>query len=287
MNNHVSVNIPDPEYVASYNPLDLNQGIQDYFKIASNAILYVSLFLVRIQTEKLFTHHGHKNMTSYIEKLAATLNVSRSNVFNWLRIGKIFLAFREELESRGFGQGEGVTKLPYLERALKNNPRKEVFDKLMTLNRRDFIAYARGVDTTGALSSKDEEEITALLNERFMNNQENDTEELSLEKKYTIQKQKMKNNNKETLWFFKNKSLYYKGGWVLSLNTRMPWNMLNMISRAIRVACNALDRKGAVLAVHLDTNEEMWRIQKPIIRLRDEMQSGTFKAEDNVLRFLR
>ncbi|MCL2093993.1 MAG: hypothetical protein FWH12_07335, partial [Treponema sp.] len=87
MNNLVSVNILDPEYVASYGPLDLDQGIQDYFKIASNALLSVCLFLVRIQAEKLFAPLGHKNMTSYIENLAATLNVSRSNVFNWLRIG--------------------------------------------------------------------------------------------------------------------------------------------------------------------------------------------------------
>ncbi|MCL2094112.1 MAG: hypothetical protein FWH12_07955 [Treponema sp.] len=286
MNNLVSLNILNPEYVASYDPLELDQGIQDYLKIANNAVLNVSLTLVRIQAEKVYLLYGCRSMNNYIEGLTVRMQVSRSNVYNWLLMGKMYLKHQAELDARGFRQEEGATKLTYLERALKKHPKDEVFDKLMTLSRREFIAYARGTDKDQE-GRADLESISAMLADTFANNEINESEEITLENINPHKKQKISNENKDTPWKYYGKTLYYRGRWVLALNLKLPWNILNMVSKAIKVACNALDRKGAVLAVHLNDIEEMQRIKKPIIRLRDEMRSGTFKAEDNVLRFLR
>ena len=135
--------IIDLEYSNSDDPLVLDRGVRDTIRGVGLSILTIGLTLARIKSEKLFSALGFKNITAYIEGLSKDTKSDRGNVFSWLKIGETYIKYRDELEKIGFSNGDGPTKLPYLERALEKGPRQEVFDKLMLMSLRQFRAFSR------------------------------------------------------------------------------------------------------------------------------------------------
>jgi hypothetical protein len=70
--------------------------------------------------------------------------MSRANLYNWVYIGEAFITHRTELERIGFSDDDGPTKLPFLDRALNNRPRKEVFKNIVSMSRREFEEWSKG-----------------------------------------------------------------------------------------------------------------------------------------------
>ena len=138
-----STTIINLDFASSDDPLVLDRGVRDTIRGVGLSILTIGLTLARIKSEKLFSALGYKNITAYIEGLSKDTKSDRGNVFSWLKIGETYIKYRDDLEKIGFSNGDGPTKLPYLERALENGPKQEVFDKLMLMSLRQFRAYAR------------------------------------------------------------------------------------------------------------------------------------------------
>ena len=143
MNTLTAINNYPLDYADSNDPVELDRGVRSAIRGVGLSILTISLTLARIKSEKLFLDLGWKNMTAYIEGLSKDTKSDRGNVFSWLKIGETYIKHRDELEKIGFSSGDSPTKLPYLERALENAPKEEVYNKLMTMSVRDFKKFAK------------------------------------------------------------------------------------------------------------------------------------------------
>ncbi|MCL2093728.1 MAG: hypothetical protein FWH12_05970 [Treponema sp.] len=252
-----------PDYAASLDPLEVDQGIQESINNAKIAILHVGISLVKIKNEKMYLPLGFKNMTAYMENRAKRSNMSRSSIFSWYRIGRLFLKFQDELEERGFCDHEGLSKLPYVEKALAHGAPDEVFDKLVSLSLRDFRDYARGgkarileelPDLPPVSSGIPKEEVSA--------------------PGYSESVFQFKGRT----WGYRGNKLFIMEKEVLTLNRKLPWRIENMIGLALRAACNALERKGYLLAVHLRSSTELDLITQQAPALREEVRASLSAA---------
>ena len=130
------------DFLYSDDPVILDRGIRESIRGIALLVLTTGLGLVKIKADKLFIGLGFKNLTAYIEDLAKTTNHDRATVFSWLKIGETYIKYRTELDEIGFNEGDGVTKLVNLEKALMTRGKKEVFDNLKKMSQRDFRVYA-------------------------------------------------------------------------------------------------------------------------------------------------
>ncbi|MCL2092877.1 MAG: hypothetical protein FWH12_01660 [Treponema sp.] len=210
-----------------------------------NSILNLGLCLVRIRDEKLYLRLGLPHMSAYVMALAEETKKNRSSIYKWLAIGEIFLKYEEKLRSIGFGPLNSPSKLPYLERALARGPEDLVYSYLMEMNQRDFAHYAKTGKTKGpaVLDQKMDEllpEPSSLM------------KEVSGKEEFTI---------------------YYQETWAVKVNKALTKNVIKWIRMAIQLAFNALDRKGSVTAVHLDSIRELIRFNVIAAEAREKMQA--------------
>ena len=132
------------DYVNSDDPAEIDNGIRDTIKGIRLSILAMGLGLAKIKSNKLFKSLKFKNMSMYINDLSRDYKLDRSSIVKWLRIGEAYLKYKNELEMIGFGDSDGPTKLPYLERALAAREKQDVFDKIKKMSLRDFIRFSKG-----------------------------------------------------------------------------------------------------------------------------------------------
>ena len=221
-------------------PVMVNGNILDTIKTAELSILSLGLDLVKIRNYRLYEGLGHKNFSSYVLYLVTESQKTRSSIYKWLKIGEIYLKYQDKLIEIGFRPKDSLTKLPYLERALKNKPQKEVYDNLMKMKQREFSKYARSITENNSETLESTEEIT-----------EENFEETVAEWGYIFT---------------------YKGKKAVWVNNQIGKNFLDKMLPAVRLAYNMLRRGTFVLAVHLDTVKE-WRLFKPIaVRARKELK---------------
>ena len=135
------------DYADSADAFEIDRGIRDSIRGIRLSILAMGLALAKMRAKGLFRDLGYPSITQYVEKLSNDTQIEKSNIFRWLSIGEVYLKYREELESAGFSDEDGPTKLTYLARALEKNDKKMVFDKIKNTSLRDFISFAK--DNTG------------------------------------------------------------------------------------------------------------------------------------------
>ena len=222
-----------PGFLGSEDPVKLDQGIRDTIRGVGHSILCIGIGLVRMKSEKYFIKLKYKNMSAYINGLAKDLKMDTSSIYNRLRIGKTYLKYREELENIGFDAGDGVSKLPYLERALAKRPKEEVFLSLMAMGQREFMDYARSQPGEKPVSDK---------------------------------------NLKFQKWELRGYILYIDGKRAIILNKDLDEKTIRMLLAAMRASCRALEREGVILAVHLNNNEELRRFARIAKRERKKMR---------------
>ena len=123
----------------------INRDIINTIKSVDNSIIRISLNLVKIKSEKLYFGLGFDKMSQYLKNLIQATKKDRSSIYKWLQMGEVYVKYREKLERAGFNTMDSMTKLPFLERALKNNPQKEVYDNIVKMSQREFANYARSI----------------------------------------------------------------------------------------------------------------------------------------------
>ena len=234
----------DGNFSLPVDPELLNESILETIKMNENSILSIGLALVKIKTERLFRNLGFKNMTSYVLNLAKKTERDRSSIYNWLNIGEIYLKYCKELENAGFSSKDGATKLIYLERALKNHPKKEVYRKIKAMTHRDFADYARLIivvidDDENAL------EIASENNENYL------TEEIDD-------------------WGY---IFYYRKMKAIRVNKKLGRNVLSMLLFFIKAAFEIIEKKKSFgVVVYLENKREFEIFPDYAERAREEMR---------------
>ena len=56
----------------------------------------------------------------------------------------MFEKYENELNTVGFSDNDGPTKLPYLDRALAVREKQDVFEKIKTMSLREFVNFSKG-----------------------------------------------------------------------------------------------------------------------------------------------
>jgi len=126
------------------NAVEIDARIREIIKGTHLSILTMSLGLVKIKVCGLYRDLGCNTMGQYITRLCNDTRMERSSFFFWANIGEIFIKYEHDLEEIGFNDSDGPTKLRYLEKALKINPREDVFNNLKTMSLMEFINFSRG-----------------------------------------------------------------------------------------------------------------------------------------------
>ena len=233
------LNTLNREFDLADDPEILNGSILETIKTIDRSILSVGLGLAIIKTGKLYKRLGFKNMSAYVFYLIAETKRNRSSIYKWLQIGEIYIKYREKLEEIGFSGKDSPTKLPYLERALRIKPQKEVYDNIIDMTQREFADYARSIATI-----RDESpEIP---------------EEDALESVETMDG-----------WGY---SFYYRDKEAVRVSKNLRPSILNKLRSCIRLAFNSLDRNSYVIAVHLDNHREYRRFTTIALEAREKMR---------------
>ena len=140
-------------YTYSDEAADIDRGIRDSIKGIRLSILAMGMGLAKMKAKSLYRDLDCLTMTQYVQRLCDETKMDRTSVFNWLYIGEAYIKYQNDLEQIGFSDSDGPTKLPFLERALETNQKKDVFDNIKNMTVRDFIAFSKSSsekDVSGA-----------------------------------------------------------------------------------------------------------------------------------------
>jgi len=138
------------DYANSNDAAVIDTGIRETIKGVHLSILAMGLGLARLKAKGLYVdlYNGegkpYHSMNDYLEGLCDDMRIERSTAHNWLYIGEVWLKYRKELEKIEFSDTDGLTKLPYVERALETHDRKEVFRNVKLMGWREFKKYSVG-----------------------------------------------------------------------------------------------------------------------------------------------
>ena len=131
-------------YVHSNAAAEIDSTIRKSIRDNRVSVLAMGLDLVKIKEKGLYLGLNCNNISQYVKKLSSDTKMNRSCIFNWLNIGKAYIIYKSELEKIGFGDRDGPTKLPYIERALKTKQRQEVFTNIKKMSVREFKTWVIG-----------------------------------------------------------------------------------------------------------------------------------------------
>ena len=132
------------DYTNSNDAAEIDNGIRSTIRGIRLSILALGIGLATIKSKGLYSALNCRSMAEYIERLSDDAKMDRSSIFNWLCIGEAYIKYKTDLELIGFGENDGPTKLPYLDRALALRQKQEVFDNIKDMSLREFIGFSKG-----------------------------------------------------------------------------------------------------------------------------------------------
>jgi hypothetical protein len=136
------------DYANSDNAAEIDAGIRETIKGVRLSILAIGIGLAKIKAKGLYVDLKYHSIAQYLESLCEQTQMDRSSLHNWLYIGESWLKYRKDLETVGFSEEDGPTKLPYLGRALEIYQKKDVFRAVKKMSLRQFISFSRGETST-------------------------------------------------------------------------------------------------------------------------------------------
>jgi len=136
------------DYAKSDDPAEIDQGIRETIRGVRISILTMGIGLARIKTEGLFRKLKFRSMSAYVDHLCEETEIDRSSIYSWLGMGEAYIKYGSELETIGFTDQDGPSKLPYLERALALGRKDEVFTNLKNMSLREFTDFAKSGNGT-------------------------------------------------------------------------------------------------------------------------------------------
>lgn len=117
---------------------EIDNSIRETIKKARVSILAIGLGLAKIKEKCLYLDLNFSSMSQYVGKLCDDTKIGRSTIFNWLSIGEAYIKYKNDLEKIGFTDSDGLTKLPFIEQALKTKMKQDVFRNIKEMSVRDF-----------------------------------------------------------------------------------------------------------------------------------------------------
>jgi len=132
------------DYTNSDDAMEIDSGIRETIKGVRVSILAMGLGLAKLKRKGLYVDLNYRSMNDYLEKLCDDMQIDRTTAHNWLWIGEAYSKYRKELEKVEFTEEDGLTKLPYMDRALEIHEKREVFRNVKTMSLRQFKEYAKG-----------------------------------------------------------------------------------------------------------------------------------------------
>jgi hypothetical protein len=220
------------DYANSDNADEIDNGIRETIKGIRLSILTMGLGLAKIKEKGLYKNLGCRQMTQYIRKLSNETKMDRSSIFYWLGIGEAFTKYKNELEQIGFCDSDGPTKLPYLERALENNEKQEVFDNIKNMSVRDFIVFAKKQTTISSPAGMGDRPVVSI----------------------------------------RGSTVYIDGKLAIILSTKLDRRTLAYFKKLIKVGCEALEAEGVILPVHLRSMRDARLFEPAAERLKTQMR---------------
>ena len=106
--------------------------------------LAVCVSLAKINDGALYREANYRSFKQYLD--SGRIRIPKSTASEYVKIGRVFLRYQDELEKISFDEDGGTKKLLLLDRALENADRREVFSSIETLSYREF--RSRFVETT-------------------------------------------------------------------------------------------------------------------------------------------
>ena len=155
------------DYVNSDSAAEIDKGIRETIKGIRLSILAMGMGLANIKTKRLYRSLNCDTMGQYIKRLCDDNKMDRSSLFRWLQAGEAYLKYQNELETVGFSDNDGPSKLIFLERALAVNQKHDVFDNIKNMSLREFISFAKG--STETEDNSENWEVTIKGNSVYIN----------------------------------------------------------------------------------------------------------------------
>ncbi|MCL1837045.1 MAG: hypothetical protein FWG46_05810 [Treponema sp.] len=146
-------------FPSSSNAEEIDRGIRDTIKGIRVSILAMGLGLARIKAMDLYMVLNCQSMPAYIDRLSKETKMYRGSIYNWLYIGEAYIKYKNDLERIGFSDSDGPSKLPYLDRALASNRKKEVFNNIKSMSLREFASFARAKEADSIPAASDKHEV--------------------------------------------------------------------------------------------------------------------------------
>ena len=135
------------DFFDSDDPAEIDAGIKETIRSIHFSVLAMGLGLVKIKSKHLYIKMGHESMNEYINHLSREMKTDSSGIYKWMKIGKAFIKYKDDLEMFGFRESHGPIKLRYLERALTAGDKEEVYENIKKMSVRDFIDYSKSAKT--------------------------------------------------------------------------------------------------------------------------------------------
>jgi len=136
------------DFAYSTDPEEVDKGIRETIRGVKMSIMAMGIALYRVDVSGLFIDLGFNKFGEYIDKLAEDTGMARTSLYNWEYIGEAYVTHRADLDRVGFSDDDGPTKLPFLQRALENHPKREVFKNIKDMSKREFDDWSRGEQNT-------------------------------------------------------------------------------------------------------------------------------------------
>lgn len=219
------------DYAESNTAEEIDKGIRDTIAGIRLSILAMGLGLANMKAKGLYNNLGCLNMTQYIRKLCEETKMERSGVFNWLCIGETYLKYRNDLETIGFSDSDGPSKLPYLKRALERNEKQEVFDNIKTMSVREFANFAK----------------TQIVTDRP-----------------NRRRGRWKMN-------IRGNSIYIDGKLAIVVSKKIDPRVSDYVMKVIRVICETVEKEGVILPIRLRNMREVNILDAAVDRFKAQM----------------
>lgn len=219
------------DYAESDNAVEIDLGIRETIRGIRVSILAMGLALANMKTKKLYRDLGFAKLSQYVQRLSIETKMDKSNIHVWLRIGEAYIRHQNDLEQIGFDDSDGPTKLTCLDRALENNEKHDVFVNIKNMSVREFKSYSKGEART---------DLTAYKGPGW--------------------KVDIKGN-----------SIYIDGRLAVILSQKTDPRIYGYFTKVMRIACEGLEKEGAILPVFMRSMREAKRFSPAVERLKTEM----------------
>ena len=132
------------DFAYSENAKVVDAGIKEAIRGVKVSIMAMGIALYRMDVSEFYYDLGYKKFGEYIDHLSEETGMARTTLYNWEYVGDAYITHRSELDSIGFSNDDGPTKLPFLPRALENYSKREVFKNIKLMNKREFEDWSKG-----------------------------------------------------------------------------------------------------------------------------------------------